>query len=54
LQGCGPIEAPNAVTNYSQQVASYDRATGLEKIGAEIIELPPTDWKVLTKERETP
>jgi hypothetical protein len=39
------------VTNYSQQVASYDRAAELENIGGEIIELPPTDWKVLTEER---
>lgn len=35
----------NAVTRMSQDVASYDRATELERIGAQVIEIPADDWK---------
>lgn len=35
----------NAVTRLSQDVADYDRATELERQGAQIIELAPTEWK---------
>jgi hypothetical protein len=35
----------NAVTRASQDVGDYDRATDLEKMGGEIIELPKTEWK---------
>jgi hypothetical protein len=35
-----------AVTRYSQELSvNYDRATELEKVGGEIIDLAPTDWK---------
>lgn len=37
----------SAVTRMSQDVDSYDRASELERLGGQIIELPPTDWKVL-------
>lgn len=40
----------NAITAFSQNVDSYDRATDLEKAGAAIIELPQTDWnKIIAK-----
>ena len=31
----------------SQDVADYDRATDLEALGGEIIELPKTEWQTL-------
>lgn len=39
----------NAVTRYSQNVESYDRATELERIGAAVIELPKQDWAQIAK-----
>jgi hypothetical protein len=39
----------NAVTAYSQQVESYDRATELERIGASVIELPKQDWQQIAR-----
>lgn len=39
----------NAITRMSADIESYDRATDLEVIGARIIELPKTDWKVLAE-----
>jgi hypothetical protein len=39
----------NAVTRHSADVDSYDRATELENLGGEIIELSPRDWKVLAE-----
>lgn len=36
-----------AITRASQDVESYDRATELERLGGQIIELPPQDWQVL-------
>jgi hypothetical protein len=39
----------NAVTRMSQDVESYDRATELERIGAQVIELPKADWQVLAE-----
>lgn len=35
----------NAVTRYSQDVESYDRATDLEGIGYKILKMPPLQWK---------
>lgn len=35
----------NAITRAAQDVESYDRATELERIGAQVIELPAKDWK---------
>lgn len=37
----------NAVTAFSQEVDSYSRATELERLGGEIIELAPHEWKEL-------
>lgn len=39
----------NAVTRMSQDIESYDRATELERIGAQVIELPKADWRVLAE-----
>jgi hypothetical protein len=39
----------NAVTRLSQDVESYDRATELERVGAQVVELTRQDWKVLTE-----
>lgn len=36
-----------AVTRMSQDVESYDAATALEAIGAQVLELPAAEWKVL-------
>ena len=38
----------NAVTRTAEDVPSYDRATELEGIGWDVIELPRTDWKIMT------
>jgi len=37
-----------AVTRHSADVEDYDRATELEKLGGDIIDLGPGEWKVLT------
>ena len=37
----------NAVTRMSQEVADYDRATELERLGAQVIELPRQSWQAL-------
>lgn len=39
----------NAITRMSADVESYDRATELERVGAQVIELPQADWKVLAE-----
>ena len=39
----------NAITRASQEVDDYDNATGMERIGAQIIELPKAEWKVLAQ-----
>lgn len=39
----------NAITRLSQDVESYDRATELERIGAQVIELPKADWRILAE-----
>lgn len=39
----------NAVTRMSQEVESYDRATELERVGAQVIELPRKEWQVLAE-----
>lgn len=41
----------NAVTRASTDVESYDRAIELERMGGDIIELPPTMWKKLATEK---
>jgi len=47
LSRCG---LHNAITKFSQEDAlSYDRATELERIGAQVIELPKNDWNVIAR-----
>lgn len=38
-----------AVTRLSQDVESYDRASELERLGGQVIELAPHDWKVISQ-----
>jgi len=38
-----------AITRAAEGVDSYDRATELEALGGEIIELAPTEWHTITK-----
>lgn len=38
----------NAVTRYSQDVADYTKATELEAIGGQILELSPTQWEKIS------
>jgi hypothetical protein len=35
----------SAITRFSQDVTDYDRASELERIGGELIEMPQRDWK---------
>lgn len=37
----------NAVTRMAQDVESYDRATELERLGAQVIELPRNEWQAM-------
>ena len=37
----------NAITRASQDVADYDRATDLERIGGNVIDLPATEWRAV-------
>jgi hypothetical protein len=39
----------NSVTQYSQQVADYDRATELEVLGGRMLELPAPQWLSLAR-----
>ena len=39
----------NAVTRYSQDVASYDRATDLESIGYNILSMPAKRWNTINQ-----
>jgi hypothetical protein len=39
----------NAITRTAEDVGSYDRATELETIGGNLIELPQRDWRVIEK-----
>jgi hypothetical protein len=39
----------NAVTRASQDVEDYDRATEMERMGGQVIELSPSDWKVIAQ-----
>lgn len=38
-----------AVTRYSSDVESYDKATDMEALGGNIIELPQSEWQVMAK-----
>lgn len=38
----------NAVTRAAQDVADYDRATELERLGGVVLELSPKDWKLIS------
>jgi len=37
----------NAVTRAAQDIESYDRATELERVGAQVIELERSEWREL-------
>ena len=39
----------NAVTRLSQDIPDYDRATDLERLGGQILELPKTDWSEIAE-----
>jgi hypothetical protein len=39
----------NAVTRLSADIDSYDRATELERIGAQVVELPKSEWRALAE-----
>ena len=38
----------NAVTAMSSDVVDYDRASDLERLGGQIIELPKSDWHTIS------
>jgi hypothetical protein len=40
----------NAVTRSAQDHESYDRATEIERMGGQVIELPKHDWEVIQKQ----
>jgi len=42
----------NAITRASQDMEDYDKATALERNGAQIIELPASEWRVIAEARE--
>lgn len=46
LSGYGLV---NAVTHYSQEVSSYDRATDFELLGGKLLELPAREWKEIAE-----
>jgi hypothetical protein len=37
----------NAITRFSQAVEDYDRATELERVGGQVVEMPRTEWERL-------
>ena len=37
----------NAITRFSQDVGSYDRASALEQLGGEVITLPRGEWELI-------
>lgn len=39
----------NAITRFSQDVADYDRATDMERLGGTVLELPQIAWKELSE-----
>lgn len=39
----------SAVTNLANDAVDYDRSTDLEKIGGQIIDLKPTDWREISR-----
>lgn len=39
----------NAITRTSQDVKDYDRATDLERMGGEVLELPKQEWSEISK-----
>ena len=39
----------NAITRSSQDATDYDRATDLERLGGEVLELQPVDWERIAK-----
>lgn len=43
----------NAITRFSQDVESYDRATELEGVGGRVITLPPSEWREIAEATKT-
>lgn len=41
----------SAVTRAAEDIADYDRASEFEKLGGQIIELPKSDWNVLSERK---
>jgi hypothetical protein len=39
----------NAITRTSQDAGDYDRASDMERMGGQVIELHPSEWKVIAK-----
>lgn len=39
----------NAITEHAQTVDSYDRSTELERLGGLVVDLPRSDWQVLSQ-----
>jgi len=37
----------NAITRASQDVEGYDRATEMERLGGQVLELPKSDWQAI-------
>jgi len=41
----------NAITRTAADVESYDRATDVEGIGYKVLDLPPSQWRVISEAR---
>lgn len=39
----------NAFTRYAQDVSDYDRATDFERMGGQVLELKPSEWKTIAE-----
>jgi len=46
--GSGLAGLGSAITRHSQDLKDYDRATELERIGGRLIELPRSEWQMLS------
>ena len=49
LMNVAPALAAEVMFENDEHIDSYDRATELERIGAQVIELPKADWRVLAE-----
>lgn len=41
-----------AITRFAQDAPSYDRSSDLEQIGGEVIDLTPSEWRVISQKRK--